>query len=103
MATTSGLLTFADLEKLPETEGFWYELHHGELVRVASARYEHYRIQYRVRRSMEAAAGDAGAVEIEMAFRALPEHEYRKADVAFVTRDRWEQIPRQGILQGAPE
>jgi len=103
VATTSGLMTFAEFEKLPDIPGYRFELRHGELVKVGYPVHEHYLIQRRLRRVMERPAGDHGIVDIELAFRALPEHEYRVADVAFVSRERWEKIPRNGCLAGAPE
>src|SRR5258708_6389008 len=96
-------MTFADFEQLPDEVCRRHELRRGELVQVAPPIHEHYLVQRRLRRALETAAGDAGVVDTEMAFRALPEYEYRVADVAFLTRDRWDQIPRNGTLAGAPE
>ena len=105
MATTSstGLMTFAEFERLPESNAGRQELRHGELFTLSPPKHKHYSIQHRLRRLLEKAAGDAGEVEIEMAFRALPEHEYRIADVAFLVEGRWEGIPGDGILSGAPD
>jgi Uma2 family endonuclease len=97
------LMTFAEFEQLPEPQSFHYELHHGELVKVAPPKQEHFLIQRELRRRLEAAAGDTGVVDTEIGFRALPEQEYRVADVAFVSMARWEEIPRNGNLLGAPE
>ncbi len=94
------LMTFAEFERLPEPSGAGHELHHGELFTLAPPPHEHYLVQRRLRRLLER---DAGEVDIEMAFRAEPEYEYRVADVAFVSKDRWAQIPHKGILGGSPE
>ena len=102
-AAATGLLTFAEFERLPEPAGFCYELHHGELVEMSGPVHEHYAIQRRLRRLLEVAAGLSGEVDIEMGFRPLPEHEYRRADVAFVSAARWQSIPPRGNLAGAPE
>jgi len=40
---------------------------------------------------------------IEVPFRALPEFEFRIADVAYVTRERWNAIDGEDNLRGAPE
>jgi Uma2 family endonuclease len=103
MATTTGLVTFAELEQLPEIPGYRYELHHGELVKVAFPKHRHSLIQWRLFWLLVPAAGDAGRIIVEMGFRALPEYEFRKADVAFISRERWEKIEPDGNLEGAPE
>ena len=98
------LMSFAEFEQLPDTpQGFRYELRHGEPVHMPPPKHQHYLAQRRLQRLLEQAAGAAGEVGIEMAFRPLPEYEYWQADVAFVSRARWEQIPTNGNLQGAPE
>jgi Uma2 family endonuclease len=96
-------MTFAEFDRLPDSNAGRLELHHGELFTLAPPLHEHYLVQRRLRRMLESAVGDAGEVDIEMAFRAVPEYEYRVADVAFVSKDRWAQIPPKGILAGPPE
>jgi Uma2 family endonuclease len=97
------LMTVAEYEQIPErNEGFYYELHHGELVKVYFPKPRHYKLQRRLRRLLESPAGDAGVVDTEFAFRPLPEHEVWAADVAFVSKERWDQI-KDNYLQGAPE
>jgi Uma2 family endonuclease len=44
-----------------------------------------------------------GYLGIEVAFRAIPEFEFRVADVAYVTRERWDGIDGEDNLRGAPE
>ena len=92
-STATALITFAELERLPEPEGFHYELHHGELIQVPPPKLKHYAIQYRLRRALEVAAGDLGMVEIEMGFRPTAEYEYRVADVAFLSAARRLETP----------
>jgi Uma2 family endonuclease len=102
--TTTHLMTVAEYEQIPERNaGFYYELHHGELVKVCFPKRTHYKLQRRLRRLLEDPAGDAGVVDIEIAFRPLPEHELWAADVAFVSKARWEQADPDGYLLGAPE
>lgn len=102
MATTpTRLMTFAEFEQLPDPPGGYYELHHGELVRVANPKHPHVRAQWQLRRLLESAAADAGAVTTEMPYRPLPEHESWRADVAFISKARWEAI--EDCLFGAPD
>lgn len=102
MSTTpTRLMTFEEFEQVPDPKGGRYELHHGELVEVAYPEHLHVRAQRQLRRLLEAAAGDAGVVEKEIPFRPLPEHEGWCADVAFISKARWESINR--YLMGAPE
>ena len=104
MATThTRLMTFAEFEQLPDEVCRRHELRHGELVEVAPPLHKHYLVQSRLRRLLESAAGEAGEVGTEMPFRALPEYEYRVADVAFLLRERWAKIPPNGNLAGAPD
>jgi Uma2 family endonuclease len=102
--TTTHLMTVAEYKQIPEhNEAFFYELHHGELVKVCHPKPRHYKTQWRLQKLLEGPAGDAGFVGIEIAFRPLPEHEVWAADVAFVSKERWEQIDLDDYLQGAPE
>jgi Uma2 family endonuclease len=99
--TPTRLMTFAEYEKIPNPPGGRYELYHGELVNVAYPLFPHVRTQWQLRRLLEKAAGDAGVVEKEMPFRPLPEHECWSADVAFISKARWDSIDR--YLLGAPD
>jgi Uma2 family endonuclease len=99
---TTKLMTFEEFERLPDPpEGFRYELRRGELVKVAPPKIEHSRVQWRIRRLLESAAATAGIVDKEIGFRALREHEWRIADVAFVSKARWDAA--KDYLDGAPE
>ena len=101
--TTTRLMTVEEFRQLPETGPFYYELRHGELVQVTRPKAKHHKIQRRLRQLLEGPAGEAGVVEIEQAFRALPEHELRVADVAFVSAERWQGMDDDDNLRGAPE
>src|ERR1700680_3475547 len=96
-------MTFAEFARLPEPQSYRYELRHGELVKVAPPIQEHSRAQWQLRRMLEKAAGERGVVKEEFSFRALPEYEYRVADVAFLSKDRWDNIDPKGLLAGVPE
>ena len=96
-------MTFAEFEQLGDPPGGKYELHHGELITVAPPKLKHYHIQRRLRRLLEAADKGASEIDIEMAFRPKPEHEYWHADVGLISAERWEQTDPEGNIQGVPE
>ena len=48
-------------------------------------------------------AEDLGYIESELPFRALPEYDLRAADVAFISRERWDTTEDDADLLGAPE
>lgn len=101
---TTRLMSFAEFEQLPETpRGFRYELRHGEPVQMPPPNRTRYLVQLRMQQFLSNAAGNAGVVGTEMPFRPLPEFEYWQADVAFVSRTRWDQIPGERHLDGAPD
>ncbi len=102
MATTTGLMTFAEFEQMPD-DGRRYELRNGEPIEVPPPIHEHFLIQHQLRELLQARMGAAGLVETEWGFRTLPEHEYRRADVAFLSRGRLKATPRKGYVAGAPE
>ena len=94
-------MTFAEFWDLPDPPGDRYELHHGELVIVAYPKFPHVRAQWQLRRLLESAAGDAGRVDKEFPYRPLPEHEAWQADVAYISKARWDAIDE--YLLGAPD
>jgi Uma2 family endonuclease len=95
------LMSFAEFANLPDPPGGRYELHHGELVLVTYPLFPQVKAQRQLRLLLEAAAGDAGVVDKEMPFRPLPEYQGWSADVAFVSKARWDAVDRH--LMGAPE
>ena len=95
--------TIEEFDKLPEAGPFYYELHAGEVVQVSRPKQRHHRIQRQLRKLLEAAAGDAGIVSTAFACRALPEYEFRVADIAFVYLERWYQSDPEDNLRGAPD
>jgi Uma2 family endonuclease len=96
-------MTFAEFEQLPDPPFGRYELRHGEPVIVAPPKLKHLSVQRRLRRLLEAAAGETGLVDAEFGFKALPEGEYRIADLTFVSRARWQTADLNGYFEGAPE
>jgi Uma2 family endonuclease len=99
--TPTRLMTVEEFDQIPNPPGGVYELYHGELVKMAYPKIPHAKRQLQIRRLLESAAGNAGIIKEEMAFRALPEHECWAADVAFVSNERWNRIT--DWLTGAPE
>jgi Uma2 family endonuclease len=100
-ATTNRLVTFAELEQMPDAPDGRYELRHGDLVKVPPPEFPYFRIQRQLRKLLESASPAEGMAEIVFAFRGLREYEYRIADVAFVSVDRWDRTGR--YFEGAPE
>src|ERR1041385_4193576 len=104
MAATTNLMTVEEFRKLPEDSGpVYHELRHGELVAVTRPKFKHHLIQSRLRDRLKAIAPPGVFVEYEVAFRALPEHELRVADVAFIAPERVAQIDPDDNLHGAPD
>jgi Uma2 family endonuclease len=95
-------MTFAQFEQMPD-DGRRYELRNGEPIEVPPPVLRHLLIQDQVRSLLKSAAGSAGVVCTEWGFRPHPEYEYRRADVAFVSRRRVDTVPMDGYLEGAPE
>jgi Uma2 family endonuclease len=78
-------------------------LHYGEVVVEARPKAKLYKLQVRIAHLLETRAGNLGAVGIEMCFRAIPQFDLRAADVAFVSRGRWDAVDPEDNLHGAPE
>ena len=101
--TTTRLMTFAEFEQLPDPQTFRYELRHGELIQVAFPKLKHSLIQKRLYDVVEQASADAGSAYVELGFRALPDGEYRRTDVAWVSKARWAEQDQEGYFRGAPD
>ena len=96
-------MTVEELRRLPESGTPFCELRHGELVKVTPPKFKHRLIQNRLVDLLRPLAPAGGYVSMEFDFRALPEHELRTADVAFVTKERFEAIDPEDNLHGAPD
>jgi Uma2 family endonuclease len=99
--TETKLLTFAEFDQIPNPPGAVFELRHGQLAAVTFPKQHHVRAQWQLRRLLEKAVGDRGAVHTEVPFRPLPEYECWGADIAYVSRERWDSIDQW--LFGVPE
>jgi Uma2 family endonuclease len=96
-------MTFAEFEQLPDPQSYRYELRHGELVKVPFTKLKHSLVQEVLRDSFAKASADAGRAWLEFGFRALPDGEYRRADVAWVSNQRWAEQDMEGYFRGAPD
>jgi Uma2 family endonuclease len=97
-------MTVAEFAKLPEAEGVRRELRHGELVTILlPPKLRHSLVQQTIRDVLQNAAAGAGPAFVELGFRALPEHEFRYADVAWVSKQRWAEQDLNGYFRGTPE
>ena len=75
-------MTFAEFEQLPDPQSYRYELRHGELVQVPFSIFKHSLVRNGLVNVLGRAASDAGEAYVALGFRALPDGEYRRADVA---------------------
>lgn len=103
MTTAVKLLTVAEFFERPEVAGGYEELRQGEVFMVAWPKHRHGRLQHRIRDLLLGVIGDAVEVEIEMAFRALPEFEIRRADIGVISVARADRADEEGYVSGAPE
>lgn len=97
------LMTVDEYCQLPEREDVIQELHWGQVVHLTRPKMKHTRLQYRLADLLRPLAAGWGTVGAEMPFRALPEYDVRGADVAFVSRARWNATGEDYYLQGSPE
>ncbi|MGA7411121.1 MAG: Uma2 family endonuclease, partial [Bryobacteraceae bacterium] len=80
------VLTVDEFSKLPEPKEGHIELHHGEVLLVSPPKRGHQRIQRRL--SALITGLTQGVVEMEMAFRPLPDYEVWQADIGYISLDR---------------
>jgi Uma2 family endonuclease len=97
------LLTVEQFRALPEEFGRRRELHHGEVVAVTRPKLKHSLIQRNLRKLLEPLAEPGSYVDVEVAFRPLPEYELWAADVAYVSAERFRQADPQDNIRGVPD
>jgi Uma2 family endonuclease len=97
------LLTVEQYRQLPEREDVIQELHWGQVITLTRPRARHVKLQSRLVRLLRPRAEHLGYVESELPFRALPDYDLRAADVAFISKERWDAVDDEEDLRGAPE
>jgi Uma2 family endonuclease len=103
MAALPDLITVEQYRHLPKGGEFVYELHNGEVVERTRPKAGHAKLQRRLERLLEAKLAGFGEVMVEFAYRASPEFDLRAADVAAISRARWDGMDDEDNLHGAPE
>jgi Uma2 family endonuclease len=97
-------MTVEEFRQLPEDSGpVYHELRHGEVIAVVRPKHKHFLIQRNLRQLLTAFAEPGSCLEIEVAYRPLPEHELWVADVAYVSAERFRQVDPDDNIRGAPE
>jgi Uma2 family endonuclease len=102
MAALPQLISVEQFRQLPEGE-LLYELHSGEVVALTRPRARHWKLQLRLSRLLEPKLRNFGEVATEVPYRPVAEFELRAADVAAISRARWDAIDPDDNLHGAPE
>lgn len=97
------LMTVEQYHALPPRADVITELHWGQVVTLTRPKMRHAKLQSRLVRLLRPKAEHLGVVESEVAFRALSEYDLRGADVAFVSRQRWDATEDDENLLGSPE
>ena len=97
------LMTVEEYRQMPERAGDIQELHWGMVVTLSRPKMRHAKLQSRLARLLRPKAESLGVGETEVAFRALPEYDLRGADVAYVSRRRWDATDDDDNLHGSPE
>jgi Uma2 family endonuclease len=96
------LMTVEQFDDLPERQDVLEELHWGLLVALPRPKVRHVKLQMKLTQFLEPLAARRGYVVMELPFQAVSEYDLRAADVAFVSKARWDEA-NEGYLSGAPE
>lgn len=96
------LMTVEQFQALPERQDVLEELHWGCPVTLSRPKPWHIKLQIRIADLLRPLFAEAGYVITELPFRAVPEYELRAADIAFISRERWNRAGDKD-LAGAPE
>lgn len=101
MAALPAFITVEELYTIDTPERC--ELHGGIIVPVTAPALKHWRLQHRIVHLLESKLAKWGQVGMEMAYRPLPQFELRRADVAAISKARWEAADPDDNLYGVPE
>jgi Uma2 family endonuclease len=96
------LMTVEQFDLLPEREDVLEELHWGHLVTLSRPKGWHVKLQVKLADLLRPLSTGRGYVITELPFRTIAEYDLRAADIAFVSKARWDVV-NEGYLAGAPE
>ncbi|MBV8708437.1 MAG: Uma2 family endonuclease [Acidobacteriaceae bacterium] len=96
------LMTVEQFQSLPERSDVLEELHWGCLVTLSRPKPWHIKLQVRTADLLRPLSAEAGYVITELPFRAVTQYDLRAADVAFISRERWDGAGDKDLI-GAPE
>jgi Uma2 family endonuclease len=96
------LMTVGQFDLLPERQDAQQELHWGYSVTFSRPKPWHVKLQMKLTQLLQPLADVRGYIVMELPFRAVSEYDVRAADVAFVTKERWDDA-NEGYLPGSPE
>ena len=102
MAALPQLISVEQFRQLPDGE-YQYELHHGEVLATTRPKHRQVNLQLRLSRMLELRLAPFGEIATEVPYRPFSEFDMRVADVAAVSRARWDAIDPDDNLYGAPE
>lgn len=97
------LTTVDEYRQLPVRDDVIQELHWGQVVTLTRPQMKHSKVQYRLVELLRPLVAGRGIAAAEIPFRALPEYDLRGADVAYVSRERWDATGDDDNLRGSPE
>ncbi|MBS1874596.1 MAG: Uma2 family endonuclease [Acidobacteria bacterium] len=103
MAATTGLITVAEFEKIPNPAGGKYELRNGELIDVSFPPKLHHEICRALFLALYRLIGSLGYAGTELPFRPTQDYNEWAADVGWVINDRWTAVGGRQCLIGAPD
>jgi Uma2 family endonuclease len=96
-------MTVEQYRQLPDREDMIQELHLGVVVTLSRPKMKHAKLQLRLVELLRPKAEHLGIIAAEVTFRALPEYDLRGADIAYVSRQRWDGTDDDDNLHGSPE
>jgi|SRR5579883_465750 len=92
MAALPDLITVEQYRRLPDDGTHRYELHHGEIVEVTQPKAGHWNLQVQLVDLLRPKLSSFGRAGMEFPYRAMPEFDLRAADVAAVSKPRFDGI-----------
>jgi Uma2 family endonuclease len=96
-------MTVEQYRQLPDREDMIQEFHLGVVVTLSRPKMKHAKLQLRLVELLRPKAEHLGIIAAEVTFRALPEYDLRGADIAYVSRQRWDGTDDDDNLHGSPE